>query len=110
MYAVGRVRTDRLGHMLLVQPDGMRDRSTDLIEVALARHGSDDGRAAPVAKLRGERANAAEHPLDEDRLAVDRAVAEDSSVRGDAGDPEARADLLADLVRELHSLVFRHDG
>jgi hypothetical protein len=88
----------------------VRDRSADLIEVALACRGSDDRRAAPVAKLRGERADAAEHPLDEDRLARDGAVAKDRSVRGDPGDPEACADLVTDLVRQLHSPICRNDG
>src|SRR3954471_8822409 len=52
----------------------------------------------------------AEDSLDQDRLAGHGAVAEDRAVRGDAGDPEARTDLVADLRRELDSLLVRHDG
>jgi hypothetical protein len=60
--------------------------------------------APPQARQGAERA------LDENRLAGDRAVAEDRAVRGDAGNPEARARLIVDVVGELHSLVSRHGG
>jgi hypothetical protein len=63
-----------------------------------------------VGELSGERADRAERPLDENGLAGDRAVAEDRAVRGGAGNPEAGARLVVDLVGQLDSLVSRHDG
>ena len=103
--AVGRVRTDCLRRLRLIQRHSMRNGAADLIEVALARHRSDDRRAAPARKLGGQRADGAEHPLDQDRLARDGAVAEDRTMRGDARDPETRTRLIVDFSGELHSLL-----
>src|SRR5205085_6656613 len=110
VHALWRVCTDRLARLRLVQRYSVRDGSVDLIEVALAHHRSDHRRAAPARKLRSDRADGAEHPLDQDRLARDGAVAEARSMCSDPGDPETRTDLVADLIREPHSLLGRHDS
>src|SRR5437763_4629817 len=110
VHALGRVRTDRLLWLRLAQRYSVRDGAVDLIEVALAHHRSDDRRAAPARKLRREGADSAEHPLNQDGLARDGAVAEDRSVRGDAGDPEAGTNLAAHLRRELDSLLGRRQS
>ena len=39
--------------------------------------------------------------MDQDRLAVDRAVGEHRAMGGDAGDAQARADLVADLIGQM---------
>jgi hypothetical protein len=43
-------------------------------------------------------------------LGGDGAVREDRAVRGDAGDPEACAQLVAHLVGKLDGLLGRHNG
>ena len=53
---------------------------------------------------------AAEHAVDQDGLAVDRAVGEDRAVGGDAGDAQARAELVADVVGQGDGLVVGYDG
>ena len=88
----------------------MRDGWVDELEIALARDGSDHHRAAPAGELRGQRPDRTEHTLDEDGLAGDGAVSEDRAVGGDAGDPEAGAELVAHLVRELDGLLGGHYG
>ena len=54
----------------------------------------DGGGAAPAGELGGESADASEHAVHEDGGAGDRSVAEHRPVCGDAGDAEARADLV----------------
>ena len=53
-------------------------------------------------------ADRAEHAMDEDVVPVDRAVAEDGAVGGDAGDAQARAELVADLVGQRDRLLGGH--
>ena len=62
-----------------------------------------------MSKLRGERADAAEHTLDKHHLPCDRAVTEHRAMRSDSGDPETRAEFVADLIRQLHGLLRGHD-
>ena len=88
----------------------MRDGWVDEFEIALARDGSDHRRAAPAGELRGERPDRAEHTVYEDGLAGDGTVGEDRAVGGDAGDPEAGAELVAHRVGELDGLLGGHNG
>ena len=104
---MARIAVDRVG---LIERDGVRDGWVDVVEIALARDGSDHCRAAPARELRGKRPDRTEHAVDEDGLAGDGAVSEDRAVGGDAGDPEAGAELVADLVRELDRLLGGHYG
>jgi hypothetical protein len=104
------VRPDRLRRIRLIQRDGVRDSRPDLPEVAAARHGRDDGRAASAGELGGERTNAAEHAVNQDRLPGDRPVTEDGPVCGNAGDAQARTKLVTDTRRQLHGLLVGHHG
>jgi hypothetical protein len=70
---------------------------------------SDDRRATPVRKLRGKRTDAAEHTLDKDDLPCDGSVNEHRAMRSDPWYPKARAQLVADRIRQLHGLVRGHD-
>src|SRR4051794_1231885 len=81
-----------------------------MVEIAVARDGSDHGGAAPERELRGERADRAEHALDEDRGAFDGAVGEDGAVCGYSRHPKACTDLVADLVGELDRLLGGNDA
>ena len=69
----------------------------------------DDGRAAPAGELRGQRPDAAQHPVHQDRQAVDRPVGEDGPVGGDPRDPQAGADVIADAVGQADSLPGGND-
>ena len=90
--------TYRLCRLRLIQGHGMLDGRIDPLEIARPRDGSDHRRAAPGRELGRKRAHPAEHALDQDRLAVDWAVSEQTTMGGNAGDPETRSRLVADLI------------
>lgn len=63
-----------------------------------------------MGELGGQGADAAEDSVDQDQLAADRAVGEDGAVGGDAGDAEARAQLVTEVVGQECGLVVGYDG
>jgi hypothetical protein len=71
-------------------------------EVVGAADGGDDCGTGPVGELGGEGADRTEGAVDEHGGAVDGALGEDGSVSSDAGDAEAGADPVVDLVGQIH--------
>ena len=57
-----------------------------------------DRRSGSVRELGGEGPDGAEGAVHQNDRSVDRTVGEDGAVRGDAGDAEAGAGLVADLA------------
>ena len=74
----------------------------DAGEVAAAGHRADHRGSAPARELGGHRANRAEDALDQDGSAVDGAVGEHGAVRGDPGDAQAGAELVAEVTGQGH--------
>lgn len=98
-----RVRADGRGGVASVQGDGVGDDGrVDVVEVRGAADGGDYGGAGPVGELGGQRADAAEDSVDQDQSAGDRAVGEDGAVGGDAGDAQARPQLVAEVVGQRY--------
>lgn len=58
-----------------------------------------------MGELGGQGADAAKDSVDQDQLAVDRAVGEDGAVGGDAGDAEARPQLVTQMIWQRYGLV-----
>src|SRR6516164_6814157 len=81
-----------------------------VVEVRAANDGADDGGAAPMCELSGQRTDRAQHPMHQYRLACDRPVAEHGPVCGDAWNAKARAYLVGDFVGERNGLALRHAG
>lgn len=51
-----------------------------------------------MGELGGQGADAAKDSVDQDQSAVDRAVGEDGAVGGEAGDAEARSQLITQMI------------
>ena len=79
----------------------MCDGGVDLLEIGRVSHRPDHRGARPAGELGGKFADAAEHAVDQDRLAFDGTVAEDCPVRRDARDAEAGTKFVTDLVWQL---------
>ncbi len=86
------------------------DGRVDVVEVRGSADGGDHGGAGPVGELGGQGADAAENSVDQNQSAVDRAVGEDGAVGGDAGDAEARPQLVTEVVGQRCGLVVGYDG
>lgn len=93
------VGADGGGRVARVEGDGVGDdRGVDPVQFGAASDGAGDRGPASAGELGGRRADPAEDAVDQHEFAVDGAVGEDGAVRGDAGDAQARAEIVGLVV------------
>jgi hypothetical protein len=98
------------GRISFVERNRMRDsHRVHSRQVGVLAYRSDDGRAAPVRQLRGQRADTAQHAVHEHRQASHRAVREHGAMSRDPGNTETRANRLTHAVRKSDRLTVRND-
>ena len=100
------MRPDDAGRIGLIESNDVREgRGAHPLKVHVSSHSPNDGCAAPVGELRGQRSDRAEHALHHDNVAVDRAVSEHSSVGGDPRNAQAGAELVRNFVGQIDGLL-----